>query len=112
MTVEFQSGQTKQGLLLARTENTMRVALEDTADTMEITNVNGVWVTDDCEPVRITFAWQAKATPAPVEEADCICSPELAARLTQMLFAQEEERVVAASRSAAQLREKSRTALI
>lgn len=86
MIVRYRDGKTVEGILLARAENRMRVALRDGADVTEFTETNGVWVSDDCEPVEIEFAWQKKSKQAAVTEADCICSRELAARLIHLLL--------------------------
>jgi hypothetical protein len=64
----------------------MRVALEGAEDILELTNVHGTWVTADCEPVRIGFAWQTRARGMPPSEADCICPQDLAARLIRSLL--------------------------
>ena len=69
----------------------MRVALKDTNDAAEFTEIHGVWVAQDCEPVEIEFAWQKKSKQAVVSEADCVCSHELAARLIHLLLSGEEE---------------------
>ena len=62
----------------------MRVALQGSEDVVVLNDVNGSWITDDCEPVEVSFAWQ-QPTAAPLNEEDFICSPELAARLMDML---------------------------
>lgn len=76
-------------VLLMRTEGRMRVALKGCDDVMELREVSGTWVTDDCEPVQVSFAWQNQ-TQAPVTEEECICSPELAGRLIHLLMSAEE----------------------
>ena len=68
----------------------MRIAIPNSDDSVELKEVNGVWVTDDCEPVQVAFEWQRPA-PAPVAEEDFICSPELAARLIHMLRCPEDD---------------------
>jgi hypothetical protein len=41
--------------------------------------------------VRVEFAWDAPSRRGEVTEADCICPPELAARLVQLLYTGSEE---------------------
>ena len=36
----------------------MRAAVRGSEDLVELTQVNGTWITDDCEPVQVTFEWQ------------------------------------------------------
>src|SRR5262245_18880338 len=89
MTVRYIDGTTREAVLLSRTEDKIRLALKDREDIVELTRINGTWVTDDCEPVQVSFAWEGGAS-APVMEEDCICSPEMAPRLLRMLFSPEE----------------------
>ena len=84
MTIRYANGHTVEAVLLSRTENGMRVALQGSEDVLVLSQVNGLWVTEECEPVEVRFAWESPAAP-PVAEADFICSPELAARLIDML---------------------------
>ncbi|MEI9974836.1 MAG: hypothetical protein WDO73_23970 [Ignavibacteriota bacterium] len=58
---------------------------------MELTDIHGTWVTEDCEPVRVEFAWQGKTRDQLLTEADCICSKDLAARLLHLLWNADEE---------------------
>jgi len=62
------------------------VAAQGADDVMEISNINGTWVSADCEPVAIEFAWQQLDRKPKISEADCLCSPELAPRLIRLLF--------------------------
>ena len=86
MVIRYANGKSQEGILLARNENRMRVALKDGEDVAEFTEINGVWISEDCEPVQVEFAWQKKSKQAAVTEADCICSHELAARLIRLLL--------------------------
>jgi hypothetical protein len=56
-----------------------------------LTDIRGTWVTEDCEPVRVEFAWQNKKGAEVLSEADCLCSHELAARLVHLLWAGSDE---------------------
>jgi len=71
--------------------NRIRVAIPGSDDPLEITDVRGTWVTEDCEPVRVEFAWQKKTREQILTEADCICSHDLAARLLHLLWSADEE---------------------
>src|ERR1035437_392723 len=107
MTIAYADGRTLEAVLLARTdntltvavkntENTLRVAVKNTDDVLVFSGVNGTWVSEDCEPVRIEFAWQLHSREAAVAEADCICPKELASRLMHLLFSgSNEERLKA-----------------
>lgn len=86
MTITYQNGRAVQAVLLTRTGEKIRVAIEGADDATEFCNINGTWVSDDCEPARIEFAWEVRAPEPSVSEADCCCPPELAARLLHLLF--------------------------
>ena len=90
MTLRYQSGLVKNALLLARGEDTIRVMLEHQDDAIEISRLNGIWVTQECEPVELGQAEQHPA-PATPDDADYICPPEVVARLLRLLFSGEDE---------------------
>ena len=58
---------------------------------MEISDINGTWVSAHCEPVALKFAWQQLDRKPKISEADCHCSHELAARLIHLLFTDSSE---------------------
>jgi hypothetical protein len=86
MTVNYLDGRTVEAVLLARTKNKLLVAVQGADDVMEISDINGVWVSSDCEPVTIEFAWQRLDRKPKVSGADCHCSHELAACLIHLLL--------------------------
>jgi hypothetical protein len=86
MTINYSDGRAVEAVLLARTKSTLRVAVQGASDVMEISDINGTWVSSDCEPVAIEFAWQQLDRKPKISEADCHCSHELAARLIRLLF--------------------------
>lgn len=90
MTIGYRDGKTIEGVTLARTANTMRVAIQGCEDVAEFTNVHGTWVSEDCEPVTVEYGPRRNPV-ATLSEADCICPPELAARLIYLLFSDNAE---------------------
>jgi hypothetical protein len=91
MTIRYSNGKAYEAVLLAQAENSMRVAIRGSDDVLELSEINGTWVTDECEPVRVEFAWSDRGLLDEVSEDECICSPELAARLLHLLFSGENE---------------------
>jgi hypothetical protein len=89
LTIRYTNGITKESVLLSRTKELLRVAIEGGDDVTELRLLNGIWVTEDCEPVQVTFAWEREPAPE-VTEAECICPPDVAARLLHLLFVEEE----------------------
>ena len=90
LTIRFTNGLTKESVLLSRSHDLLRVAIEGCDDVTELRRINGVWITDECEPVQVSFAWDRDPAPK-VTEADCICDPQVAARLIRLLYVGEEE---------------------
>ena len=91
MTIKYANGTKMEAVIVTRRENTIRVAVKGGDDLVEFTDVNGTWVSEDCEPVQIEFAWQRRERPIEYSEADFVCPQELAARLIHMLRAGEEQ---------------------
>jgi hypothetical protein len=87
MIINYSDGKSVEAVLLSRTEQTMRVAVEGAEDAMELSNIRGTWVSDECEPVSIQFAGRRTERKPALSEEDFCCSHELAARLIHLLFA-------------------------
>src|SRR5688572_12469650 len=88
MTLRYPNGQTLEAVLLSRTEQTLRVALRGSDDIVELNQVNGRWVSDECDAVQVSFGSQRPAET--ISEEDFICAPDLAAKLIRMLVNGEE----------------------
>jgi hypothetical protein len=86
MTIQYSNGTKMEAILLSRDSERMRVAVEGNSDAVEFVQRAGVWISEDCEPVRIEFAWQKKTRQELIDEADCVCSRALAARLIHQLL--------------------------
>jgi hypothetical protein len=97
MTITYANGQTIKAALVVRTDNRIRVALAGCDDLTEFTEINGTWVSEDCEAVRIDFGWPGR-TSREYKEEDFVCSEALAARLVDLLLnADEGEELSAAA---------------
>jgi hypothetical protein len=91
MTVRYANGSTYDAVLLMRDETTLRVAMHGSDDVTQIERIGEVWVTEDCEPVQVEFAWSQVRSSEEVHETDFVCSLDLAAHLIHLLNAGEEE---------------------
>lgn len=56
--INYQNGRVLQGIVLSFGDQLMRVAIKDTDDAAEFRLINGLWVSEDCEIVRLEFAAQ------------------------------------------------------
>ena len=68
ISIHYSNGQVLHGIVLALGDRLMRVAVRDADDAMELRLVNQVWVTEDCEIVKLEFA--ELDTRVPSEHAD------------------------------------------
>ena len=64
--IYYDNGQVLQGIVLAVGDRTVRVAIKDSDDAVEFRLINQVWVSEDCEVVKIAFVERF----APVESAE------------------------------------------
>jgi hypothetical protein len=54
--IHYSNGRVLQGVVLAFGDHVVRVAIKDSGDAAEYRLVNQVWVSEDCEVVRMEFA--------------------------------------------------------
>ena len=66
--IHYNSGRVLLGIVLAFGDRMVRVAVKDTDDAVEFRLINEVWVSEDCEVVKLNFA--ETLTPADSEETD------------------------------------------
>jgi hypothetical protein len=90
MTITYANGKTIKAALVVRDETWMRVVLAGNEDVTEFRLVNGTWVAEDCEAVRIEFG-PARPVYREYQEEDFVCSKELAVQLIHLLLSGDEE---------------------
>ncbi len=64
--IHYNNGRVLLGIVLAFGDRLVRVAVKDSDDAVEFRLVNEVWVSEDCEVVKLDFA----ETVAPVDSED------------------------------------------
>jgi hypothetical protein len=64
--IRYNNGRVLLGIVLAFGDRVVRVAVKDSGDAVEFRLVNEVWVSEDCEVVKLDFA----ETPTPIESED------------------------------------------
>jgi hypothetical protein len=84
MTIRYSSGRTVHAVLLVRKEKMIRAVPQGSDDVVEFNEINGTWVSDDCEPVHIEFAWQSRKGNLSYSEEDFVTSHDLASRLIHL----------------------------
>jgi hypothetical protein len=91
MTITYSNGTALEGIVLSHEEEALRVAVAGEGDVRTFRRINGVWISEECEPVAVEFAWgRHRATNVP-DEVDCICPKKLASGLISMLLAGTDE---------------------
>jgi len=92
MIIKYPDGKTAEAFLLSREGNSMRVVLENGQDVAEFIDVRGTWLSENLEPVEITFEWDRRPqTEQALDESQFICAPDLAERLIRMLAIDSSE---------------------
>ena len=86
MTITYQDGTVLDAIVLWHEENELRAHAPCCDDILAFTRVNGIWVSENGEPVTIVFAWQRRPAPPLFSDADFICPKKLAARLIGSLL--------------------------
>ena len=66
--IRYNNGRVLLGIVLAFGDRLVRVAVKDSDDAVEFRLVNEVWVSEDCEVVKLDFA--ETLTPVESEDAD------------------------------------------
>src|SRR5262249_1464340 len=85
MILQYENGKTFEGVALSTTGNTMRVALRGYEDVIELVRVDGQWVSEDWQLVRIQPAWKMGRALPQVPEAELVCPREVASQLAALM---------------------------
>ena len=86
MTITYPNGTVRKAIVLSHEDSELRATAAGCDDVLTFTRVEGIWISEDLQPVTIEFEWQRRmARPVPREE-DFICSRELADRLISGLY--------------------------
>ena len=54
--INYRNGRVLQAVILSFGDQLMRVAIKDSDDAAEFRLINGAWISEDCEIVRLEFA--------------------------------------------------------
>lgn len=68
--IHYNNGRVLQGAVLAFGDRLVRVAVKGSDDASEFRLINQVWVSEDCEVVKLEFA--ERSAPVVSEEADLL----------------------------------------
>lgn len=88
MKIRYGNGQIAETFTLCYSDTSMRVAIRGSDDVLELRRVAGAWVAEDGE---IMIDGNPRRPSLPVTEEDCICPPDLAVRLLDLLYTNSSE---------------------
>ena len=87
MTITYPNGTVLPAVVLSRDAEEIRAIAPGCDDVLAFTRIQGMWVSEDLEPVTIAFEYQTAAgAPDAYSDDDYICPKELAASLIQTLL--------------------------
>src|ERR1044071_6408494 len=87
MKITYAKGTVVEALLLSRGVDTLRAVAISDDDARTFALIGETWISEECEPVQIEFAWSECGGDKVLSEADCICSQAFSSRLVSMLVA-------------------------
>lgn len=91
MTVTYPNGTKVHCLLLSEEGDVFQVAVAGDNDLRVFRQVDGVWRTEDGQPVQLTYGGRPDAAAHPPDESHFTCSQELGRRLISRLMNGSEE---------------------
>ena len=66
--IKYSNGLVLQGVVLSFGDQSMRVAIENSDDAAEFRMYRGVWVSEDCEVVRLQFTEEGSPVEIPGDD--------------------------------------------
>jgi hypothetical protein len=87
VTLHYQDGRTAEGIILRFSQDVIRLAVRGDEETVVLRNVDGAWISENLELVRLSLGRPQSAVPTSFSEGEFICSPFLASHLIDLLRA-------------------------
>ncbi len=91
VTISYPNGTVLQAVVLSYDEHEIRANASGCDDVLAFTRIHDTWISEEIDPVTMTFEWQRNRRVSAPSEEHCICPKNLAARLIQSLFSGEGE---------------------
>jgi len=86
LTIQYRDGRSIEALLLSRNEGRIRVQIAGSDDATEFRQFKDIWVSENCEPVRIVFPWAARRGLPIVQVDGAISAPAVGEQFLELLF--------------------------
>jgi hypothetical protein len=77
--------------VLSHDEHEIRANALGCDDVLAFTRFHDTWISEEIEPVTVTFEWQRDTRAPAASEDSCVCPKDLAARLIQSLLTGKDE---------------------
>src|SRR5271167_2596191 len=94
VTISYPNGTVLQAIVLSHDEHAIRANATGCDDVLVFSRIQDTWISEEIEPVTMTFEWQRNRPVSAPSEDDCVCPKDLAARLIQSLFSGQDEEAV------------------
>ena len=98
MTITYPNGTVRKAIVLSHEEHEIRAAAAGCDDVLVFTRIQGIWISEELQPVTFEFEWQRRVAPHAGSEDDYVCPKELADRLISTLLAVGEPDLADADR--------------
>jgi hypothetical protein len=86
VTISYPNGTVLQAIVLSHDEHGIRANASGCDDVLAFTRIHDTWISEEIDPVTMTFEWQRNRRVSSPSEDNCVCPKNLAARLIQSLF--------------------------
>ena len=98
MIITYPNGTVRKAIVLSHEANEIRAAAAGCDDVLVFTRIQGIWISEELQPVTFEFEWQRRVAPPAGSEDDYVCPKELADRLISTLLAVGEPDLADADR--------------
>jgi hypothetical protein len=86
LTIQHRDGRSIEAILLCHADGRIRVQIPGCDDATEFRQFKDIWVSEDCEPVRVAFP-RAAHRGGPVVKVDgALCAPAVGEQFLKLLF--------------------------
>src|SRR5258708_4949268 len=94
VTISYPNGTVLQAIVLSHDEHEIRANASGCDDVLAFTRIHDTWISEEIDPVTMTFEWQRNRRVSSPSEDHCVCPKNLAARLIRSLFSGYEGEAV------------------
>jgi hypothetical protein len=91
VTISYPNGTVLQAVVLSYDEHEIRANASGCDDVLAFTRIHDTWISEEIDPVTMTFEWQRTSGVTAPSEEHCVCPKDLAAQLIHSLYNGQNE---------------------